>query len=188
MGLFSWLRSKVSGDRPDFYSPGEKLIYSFFNGKEVVHADPMSLYKRVAARGGDLDTSRKVARSQLMKPADVAKAHDDVIRYIREIFDLPVPKGLDCTDTLTEEQCVDLLDHFYMFVGVKKNSVNPTPMPAGETLGASPSSSGDAPATPSSSASGSAASENSTEKVEPPPSPSPSPSVSSLPETVIGTP
>lgn len=189
MGLFRWIRSKLpGGDRLDFYSPGEQLIYSFFNGRDIVRADPMTLYKRVAARGGDLDAARKVAVSTLLKPADVSKAHDDVIRYIREIFDLPAPKGLDCTGTLTEEDCVGLLDHFYTFVGVKKKGPSPTPTPAAGTSGATPSSSAAAQATPSSSPSGSADSASSTENPAPSPSASPSPSDSSPPETVTGSP
>ncbi len=180
MGLLTWLFG--GGERFDIYHPKERLIYQYFNGKRMVHADPMVLYKRVAARGGDLEVASKVASSPLLKVTDKAKAHDDVVRYVREIFQLETPNGLECAGCLTETECVDLMDHFYTFVGHEKKNTNPGPTPSAATSASTPSPPDAAPPTGSSSDSGSAGNESSTASPGPSPSAPSSPWAPSAPE------
>lgn len=112
MAWFSWKgRSK-----DDVFKLSERKIYSYFNGKEMIKADPLALYKKVAEVGPSLSIDIKVAKSP---SKDATKAHNSLIQQIREIFDVPSFKD----GGLTEAELQALLDHFLTYCeGVKKNS------------------------------------------------------------------
>ncbi len=186
MNPLDWLKSLLGRgeDRYDAFSPSDRLIYHFWDGRKTVHADPMLLYKRLAAKGADIEVVSKVAASTLVKDEDRRKAHDDLVRYVRDVFMLPGPDGVDCVGCLTEPQCVELLDHFYTFVGAVKKKPNPTPIPPAETSAPTPSSSGESLPTTKPSDSGSTAAAPKTDSPESSPSECRSPSeVSPRPST-----
>lgn len=172
--MLGWLNpfgSKMPRSKYDLYCPRHRYIYGYFDGKDVVMADPMVLYKKVMARGPDIAVHMKVAAS---RSKDAAKAHESMLRNIREVFVIkPFDEG-----GLTESETVELLEHFMAYCeDVKKNSnqlstsLGGTSPFTGTVSSASPeeSSSGDPP-TKNSSDSGST--ENACSTESPPPSPS----------------
>ncbi len=162
--IWKWLKglfSNGSGES-DLYSPKERLIYTYFNGKELVQADPIRLFRRMADRGVELKINMELAMS-LSK--DAAKGYQKLVDGVRDVFQV---KGLE-EGGLTEAECFDLLNHFTEYCDeIKKNS-SPTP-----TLRVATSSSTSSPPvvlpTSPTSASGSTESGRSTD--EPPPRPS----------------
>lgn len=177
MSWFSWFRS---GERPDFWKPSKRLIYSYFDGEKTLHADPMVLYRALVGCGPELSAAIKVATS----PLDAAdKAQDEVLGKLRKIFNVkPKLEG-----GLTETEVVDLFDHFLIFTeSVKKKPKKSATSSDQTSSAASPGSWGDAPPTPTSSASGSTASGPSTDKPTPLPSGPESPSGSSTPDVSSG--
>ncbi len=168
MKLLDWLKSWfVKGPEGGFevYHPGERAIYSYFDGAKMVRADPVVLYKELMAVRGDLWQDSKVAHSTLVKAEDAKRAHDSLIGTIRGIFKVkPLEEG-----GLTESEAYSLMDHFLSYTDrVKKNS-NPSPTPSTPT-GDSSSTSAEGPTTPPSSDSGST--ENGSSSAAPGPSPS----------------
>ena len=177
-----WAKRSSSEDRFGLYHPREREIYEYFDGDKLVKADPMVIYKRIMARGQEISVDITVARSP-MKGAD--KAHDSLIKKIREVFNVkPLSEG-----GLTEQETMDLFDDFLVYVdAIKKNTTPPPDLPE-ETSPSTSSptapfggeSSAPAPDTKSSSDSGSTSSE--TSSAPPPQSPTgpPSPSGPSVP-------
>jgi hypothetical protein len=161
-----WLLNRFArDDQYEVYRPKERLIYSYFDGKNIVHADPISTYKRLMAVGPELSVRIKLANS----PSNAAgQAHEELLRDIRKVFGV---KALD-EGGLTEIETVDLLDHFLIYCARVKKKQNPWPMPSTPTA-ASPTTSAAGPATANSSGSGSV--ENASPTGVPPPSPSESP-------------
>ena len=119
--IWNWVRNRFasSPSQWDVYNPPERGIYSYFNGENLVKADPMLLYRRMKDRWSDMSVSFKVARSGSHIGGGYNKAQDDVIRYIREIFDLKE----FANGGLTIAMCLDLLTHFRNYTEtLKKNS------------------------------------------------------------------
>jgi hypothetical protein len=127
------------------------MIFRFWNGTEWVDADPMILWKRLAEKGADLEIASKVAASE---SKDAMKAHGDVVRYVRDVFDLKKPEGLSAKGVLTETECLDLLDSYHMFCGANKKKENPTPTSATATSPVTAPTSDAVPPTPNGSVSG----------------------------------
>lgn len=154
--IFSWLFSPR--DPYNLYHPKETLIYKFWDGGKIVHADPMVLYGRLMDVGPELAIDYSVSVS-IMK--DAGECRKKFLTKIRKIFNIKPPpseeNSLDCSGTLTEIGLENLLVHFMEFCEtLKKNSqlsptVSTTPSPP------SGSSSTANPTIPSSSPSGSAA-------------------------------
>ena len=166
-----WFRK----NRGDLYRPGERLIYSYFNGQKIVRADPLRLYKRVMEYGPELSINLKVAKSP-MKDAD--KCHTDAVKRCREIFDVkPVEDG-----GLTELETIDLLDHFLLYTqALKKNTKNsPTDVESPSLLASEQPTDASQP-TANLPDSGSTASASSTAPPEPSPTVPPSPLAASTP-------
>jgi hypothetical protein len=118
--MFGWLKSLFlkDQDRWDLYSPRERLIYSFSDGRTIRKADPMALYKRFAEKSVDLSVAYKVANS-LHK--DAPKMHDKLMEGLRAVFSLE-PYS-DKTGGLTDPEVEDLFGHFMAYCErVKKNS------------------------------------------------------------------
>lgn len=100
----------------DVYLPQDREIYSYFDGEKVVRVDPMPIYKKIMAIGPELSVDIKVARSPMK---DAQKAHGAAVRKIREVFSI---KEFD-KGGLTEQESMDLLDHFLDYAdSIKKNS------------------------------------------------------------------
>ena len=98
------------------FKAGEMLIYTYDKGGEIVKADPMVLFKRMAEKIMELDVDIKVALSG-MKDSDVA--YNKALEKIRWIFEV---QPFDGTKGLTEVETFKLLDHFIYFTdSTKKN-------------------------------------------------------------------
>jgi hypothetical protein len=125
----------------DVYEPGERKIYRYFDGKEVVRADPTVVWRNLMEVKGDLAAHYSVAFSGLDnkgKPDAIAA----IARLSRKIFSLK-----EFGDGgLTEMECVHLVNHFWAYCDrVKKNSRgSPTPPEGGSGTPAptSPTSAG----------------------------------------------
>lgn len=121
----------------DCFTTGERDIYKYFNGEQVVKVDPMIIHKKIMDVGPELSVDMKVARSP-MKDARVA--HDKMIQKIRNIFSLsPYVVDGDKEHGLTERECVNLLDHFLLFEDIQKKITEPSPTPVPETPSSSAS-------------------------------------------------
>lgn len=106
-------------DRYDIYQPAERLIFEFFDGSKVVKADPMRIYKRIMACGTELSTDQKLAVSP---SKDAVKGHENMLKKIREIFDIkPLEEG-----GLTEFETAELLDSFLLYAHMIKKNSSPT--------------------------------------------------------------
>lgn len=167
--MFKWLFG--GGDESGTFSPKKRLLYRYFNGAEIVRADPMVLYKKVMDVGPELAIDMKVAGSPLK---DATKAHGKVVEKIRKIFNLkPFEHG-----GLSEIEATDLLDHFLTYCeDVKKNMNSPMTLPK-ETTASTPASSGDKPVMPPPSVTGSTDAGASTGQPASSPMGQPSPSAS----------
>lgn len=123
--LTKWFRK--SNDNYDVYQPEERRIYRYFNGSRMVYADPIMLHKALMDIWIELVVDIKVSHSE---SKDAAKAHTKSVEKIRKVFDiLPLFKGMEVYDeekkqaTLTNIECLNLMDHFLTYCGfVKKNS------------------------------------------------------------------
>ncbi len=144
--MFGWLRDLWPAKRRGEYSERERAIFRYWNGAKWINADPMMVWKRLAAKGADIDAAAIGADSQWKGNM---KCHDDLVRYIRDIFELKTPTSLDVTDTLSEPECVDLLNDYYTYSGMAKKKENPTPTSATETSPTTAPTSDAAPPTPS---------------------------------------
>lgn len=115
--ILTWLKSWfIEVDRFDVYKPRERLIYKYWDGKKLVSADPLVLYKRMMERGPELSIDIKVSTSA---SKDAAKAHESLVKGIREVFQV---KTLE-EGGITDLEAMDVLDHFLIYSEmVKKNS------------------------------------------------------------------
>lgn len=119
--MFRWLLSwfKNPDDDLQVFRPKVRMIYQYFDGREMRKADPMRLYKLVMVQGPELNANLKGARSPLLPPEKSSKCHDDAMKTIRSIFDLKTVEEGGLEDMVA----ADLLDHFMLYCdGVKKNS------------------------------------------------------------------
>jgi hypothetical protein len=172
--MWSWIKKwfvKETVDSYEVYSLSDRSIYKYFDGEKLVSVDPMVLYKKLQAVRPELNLDIKLANSVLLKWEEKSKAHNAMIKKIRDIF---VLKSFE-ENGLTETESVELLDHFLVYCeGVKKNS-SPSQTSQTETLPSSECSTEDPSDTSNSSESGSTESESSTAEQEPSPSEVPSP-------------
>lgn len=153
-----WLKSLFGKAEPfDTYTPTERLIFHYYDGKETVHADPYVLFKRMMKYAPELDVAMRVSVNPLVNKDQARDAHDEMIEKIRDIFSV---KPFEQSG-LTELETVELLNRFLAFCGsVKKNSkVMPTNSTPSEPPLAQPSS----PPTPLGSVSGSTENASSTD-------------------------
>lgn len=119
--MIAWLRSlfgKKEVPAPfDLYKPNERTIYSYWNGKEVVQADPMVLYKRMSDVGPDLEIDLKVASAPMK---DASAAQDKAIAKVQKIFEVvPLADG-----GLTQEEMLKLLFSFCDYIAEVKKKPN----------------------------------------------------------------
>ncbi len=153
----SWLGLKTIDEARQYnlFDLGDRQIYHYHNGKEEIHADPMILYKAMMKVGPELSIDMKVATSA---SKDAEKAHDSLIKKIRGIFSL---KSLE-EGGLTENESIDLLDHFLIYTEVLKKNSSPLVTSPMVTSHPSSPSSAEKPTTLSSSECGSTDKEPST--------------------------
>ena len=153
--IFSWLFS--SHDPYNLYHPKETLIYKFWDGGKVIHADPMVLYGRLMDKGPELAIDYSVSVSTMKDAGDCRKKF---LTKIRNIFNIKPPSEenpLDCSETLTEIGLENLLVHFMEFCETLKKNSQPSPIASTIPLPPFASSSIANQTTPNSSPSGSAA-------------------------------
>lgn len=121
--IWRWLWGGPSEEPFDLYRPRERLIYRYFDGKRVVDADPMELFRRQADVGPELSAHIKGAFSPLKT---APQEYQWMLEKIRTIFGVaPFKDG-----GLTDLETVDLLNHFLVWQGrLKKNSSPPPTLP-----------------------------------------------------------
>ncbi len=165
--FFSWLKSffnKTEESYKDIYSLEERVVFSYFDGKETIHADPMVLYKRIMAEWGDLDTELKVAESP---SKDANKMYNMALERLRKLFDLKTPSNpLQAVKEgcLQEGEVYNIFNRFIGFCNnLKKNSSSTQTSPEG-TSSDTPNILRESPPIPNTSASGSTAKEPSIEE------------------------
>lgn len=109
---------KKEDDDFSIYHPKERLIYKYWNGKELVAADPMTLYKKVMDVSAELAIHFSVAKSQ---SKDAKDAHENLIETVRKVFGV---KSLEETpEGLGQTESISLLNHFLAYCNrLKKNS------------------------------------------------------------------
>lgn len=121
--LSKWFSKKQADDfdRIDVYNPQERLIFQYWNGKKIVHADPLVLYKRIADQGPELTQTITVAFS-ISKAATAS--YVDMIERFRSIFMIDPPiNPIDCSGTLSEVELAELFNKFLTYTErLKKNS------------------------------------------------------------------
>ena len=118
--MFGWFRRK---DTDSFWSPRQRQIYSYWDGQKKVRADPLVLWKRIAAVGPTLSIDIKVGTSN---SKDAAKAQDAAVEKIRAIFQVkPLVEG-----GLTENEACDLLEHFLAYCDQLKKNLKPSAISA----------------------------------------------------------
>lgn len=109
------------------YKPEERLIFQYFNGKDVVSADPMVLFKKYAHIKGDMDHEIGAIASG-WKPSTGDNSlvlHDKVTEKMRDLLQLPpFSEG-----GLTDAEVGNCFTQFIQYCQhVKKNSsLWPTP-------------------------------------------------------------
>ena len=157
MKLFEKVKSFLLGeDRYDVYHPKKRMIYSYWNGDKLIDSDPLVLYKRMMDHSTDISIDMKVSSSA---SKDSGKAHNNLIKSIREIFEIkPLAEG-----GLTEIETVNLLDHFIIYSEWVKKNLNPSAT-SSNSLEESNSSSEESQATLNSLESGSIEKGSSTEE------------------------
>lgn len=100
------------------YKPKERWIYRYWDGQKIRPVDPLTLYKRLMSDWAAIDIDVKVARS---KSKDNRSSHDKLIGRLRTVFEVPEKfEG----GGLTEQELMDLFDHFLTFIGYEKKSMN----------------------------------------------------------------
>lgn len=162
MGWFGWpwgwFRKNDEDDA--IFSLGERLIYRYNDGKKMVQADPLRLYKAVMTVGPELEIDIKVSKSP---SKDAAAAHEQALLKIRKVFGVkPLEEG-----GLTEIETFRLFDHFMSFCGIKKKDTNGLPTSPEAPSLPTPPSLAEGPPTPKPSDSGSTGSGSSNEKPTP---------------------
>jgi hypothetical protein len=110
---------KIPSDE-EIYKPKERFIFKYWNGQKVIYADPMILYKRVVEKWADLSVDLTLAHSN---HSEAPKGHTLAIDKVRKIFNVDSPEDIEVKRTLSDNECLQLLDNFLIFVGeLKKNS------------------------------------------------------------------
>ena len=140
--------------RWDVYKPRQRLIWSYYNGERLVQADPLVLWKQIMAVAPALDIDFKVSQS-VSRNAETA--HKALVQRIRDIFHIKsLENDFEVVNTLTDAECIDLLNKFLSYCGwVKKNSSNSvTTATATSPPTDSPTSAGESPPTSNTSVSG----------------------------------
>mgnify|MGYP001618254763 CR=1 FL=1 len=177
----SWLARRISAQAEvmpyleegvALYHPGERLIYRYFDGKEIRADDPLILYKRWRQVWPELSSDLKVATSQLLPDKETIPAQELAVEHMRGIFDVrSLAEG-----GLTDSEVEDLLWHFLEYSDRLKKDSPPSPT-SSTPMGGWNGSSADALGTSSSSDSGSAEGESISAVPEPSLSESASPTV-----------
>lgn len=177
--LKNWLRKRLASwlfpdeEVVDTFSVKERHIYHYFDGQKVVHADPMILWKKVMANGNEINAD--IAASRMPQSKFARPAWENLITRLREIFAV---KSLE-EGGLTEQETVNLFDHFMLYCHGAKKKPNEPPTTPGETSPPTPSPAGPSGGPPPTTTSGSVSSRTETESSGegPPSQPTGSPSV-----------
>jgi hypothetical protein len=119
--LFNWFRRRGVG--VDYYHPGERKIYSFWDGQKRVYVDPTPLYIKVMENGPEIAADTKVATTPCGGTIAAQKSLD---AKLRKIFDVkPLAEG-----GLTDAEVTDLLNHFLLWTERLKKNSPPSSSPA----------------------------------------------------------
>ena len=159
--MIRWLLNLLSNTKSpefDLYKPKERLIYRFWDGKDIVSCDPMELERALAKLGPDLEVCLKIANFPAMKGAE--ENYLESIDKIKGIFSV---KGIR-EGGLTEPELFELLEDYLKFrLRLKKKLSKSLTLPK-ETLPPSTTSSNGSQPTQNTLDSGSIGKDSSTGK------------------------
>lgn len=131
--MFGWFKKTITRDVHNVYQPKERLIYSYWDGKDTRKADPMILYRKVMDDRASLSANMTAATTE---SKFAPQAYKDMLVTIRKIFEVePLDKG-----GLTEAETCALLDHFMTYVDELKKSTDLPPISPATTSPSTPSS------------------------------------------------
>lgn len=122
----------MSDEAGDFWQPEKRTIYRYYNGVEVVAADPLRLQSGMASYDG-LDVAFKI-----ISGSDTAQSIEmvqDVAAHVRLVFGVGEIKETQSGPVgLTDQECLELLGHFFRFCASLKKNVpaSPTSSPTSE--------------------------------------------------------
>ena len=121
--LISWFRKTQplelleNGERLDVYRPSKRLVFSYFDGTNMVRADPMTLYRKLVLQGVDIKTNLK-AFHEAQTETDALTAHAGLVSQVNQAFNLkPYEEG-----GLTSVETLACWDKFLHFVGFTNQS------------------------------------------------------------------
>jgi hypothetical protein len=122
--MFGWFKKKKPDPVSDLalsdlatYKPSERVIFEYWNGKDIVREDPLVLYERFMKHYAELKVEIQVAESPSKNAAEMQLA---ALERIQDIFKV---KSLGGDGGLTRTETMDLLGRFMDYVTtVKKNS------------------------------------------------------------------
>ena len=121
--LCSWFKKTEplelvqNGERLDIYKPVKRLIFSYFNGHDMVQADPMTLYRKLVMQGVDIKKNLQ-AFHEAQTEADAVNAHLELVNQVNLAFGLkPYEEG-----GLTSIETLACWDQFLKFVGFTNKS------------------------------------------------------------------
>ena len=124
----------MSDDAGDFWQPEKRTIYRYYNGCEVVAADPLRLQSGMASYDG-LDLAFKIIGSS--DTAQSIEMVQDVADHVRTVFGVEKIRQTEAGPVgLTDQECLELLGHFFRFcASLKKNApASPTSSPSSVPL------------------------------------------------------
>lgn len=159
--MFGWF--KKTPQKPiDIYTPKERLIYSYFNGQEIVRADPQVLYRNLMDVAPSLRADIAVSNSASKQWRTATENADKAVRQLFSIK--PFAEG-----GLAELELFELLDHFINYCDSIKKLQSPSLTSSGSVGASTPFSGEESQPMPSSSASGCVVNDSSTGEPEPSP-------------------
>jgi hypothetical protein len=122
--MFGWFK-KQDPQFDNLFTIKERLIYQYNNGEKLICADPIVLERNIAEVWNDLSADIKAASSPI--PNKWAKdAQKNVLEKCRLIFGV---QALDESGKgLTEEETMDLFNHFLKYSNTVKKNLRNSPI------------------------------------------------------------
>lgn len=118
--MFGWLKNmfRKRGSGLDYYHPEERLIYTYFDGEVDRSVDPAPLHEAILAKKELIYADFKTMDFGDEKFGPIAEAR--LTKTIREVFGLkPLGENFSAKGTLTNGECLVLIDHFLLYVDEK---------------------------------------------------------------------
>lgn len=119
--------------KENVFHPKDRVLYKFWDGKDQVTADPLVLFKKLMEKGKEVSHNMKLSNSN---DSNSTQGHSNLVANARWIFNVkPLELG-----GLTEQECVNLLDHFLSWCSDITNKFPIRPIPREEPIPEPPKS------------------------------------------------